>query len=63
MVGGLGMARAAHVVDEKVSDIRRVVRRVSMVDRKLLACGCRSFGLSDGYDGGLTTADKSIYAS
>lgn len=32
MVGGLGMARAAHVVGEKVRERRRVVRRVSMVD-------------------------------
>ena len=32
MVGGLGMARAAHVVGEKVRERRRVVKRVSMVD-------------------------------
>jgi hypothetical protein len=31
MVGGVGMARAAHVVDEKVKERRRVVRRASMV--------------------------------
>ena len=41
MVGGLGMARAAHVVGEKVRERRRVVRRVSMVD--LGACLLLSF--------------------
>lgn len=32
MLGGLGMARAAHVVGEKVRERRRVVKRVSMVN-------------------------------
>ena len=41
MVGGLGMARAAHVVGEKVRERRKVVRRVSMVG--WVACFWLSF--------------------
>lgn len=42
MVGGLGMARAAHVVDENVDEMSSVMRNVSMVDRGA-SCGGRSF--------------------
>ena len=48
------MARAAHVVDERVKVRRRVVRRASMVGRD--AFGCRS--LVGGFRWRLTIASK-----
>ena len=58
MVGGLGMARAAHVVDERVDEISSVMSSVSMIDRGA-PCGGRSF--VGWFRWRLLIADESMY--